>query len=57
MNEYAIYKRGGYKVVPLIRGWVVKGPSGAICPFNSQDVDEAIDFVDELATGIVERVA
>lgn len=56
MREYAIYRRRGYTVVPLILGYIVKGQDGrTICPFAETDVDGAIDFVDELATGVGER--
>lgn len=58
MREQTIYRRGSYKVVPLIQGYVVKDGWGrTIAPFTVDDVDGAIDFVDELATGIGERVA
>jgi hypothetical protein len=57
MNEYTIYRRKGYTVVPLIRGYVVKGPNGLIDRFAEHDIDGAIDFVDELATGVGEKVA
>jgi hypothetical protein len=58
MREFVIYSRGGYRVVPLIRGYIVKSlQGGEICPFAENDVDGAIDFVDELAAGVGEKVA
>lgn len=55
MREFAIYRREGYSVVPLVRGYVVRGPRGVVDRFAVHEVDEAIDFVDELATGVGER--
>jgi hypothetical protein len=58
MHEFTIYRRQGFSVVPLIRGYQVKREGKEIYRFATHEVDEAIELVDELATGIQrEKVA
>jgi hypothetical protein len=60
MRERAIYQNGGYRVVPIVLGYVVRGLNGRVVErFRPQEVQDAVELVDELAEdeGCFEAVA
>lgn len=51
-TEQTIYTNGRYKVVPLIRGYVVKGADGMVIQtFAPDEIVTAVETVDEMAHG------
>lgn len=47
-----VYARGGYKVLPLVAGFVVvNGDGRKLSTHLVEDIDGAVEFVDELVLG------
>lgn len=47
-----VYARGGYKVLPLVAGFIVINKDGRkLSTHLVEDVDGAVEFVDELCLG------
>ena len=60
MRERVIYQNGGYRVVPIVLGYVVRGLNGQVVErFRPQEVQDAVELVDALAEdeGCFEAVA